>query len=109
MAIDITHKFLKSILSMEYSLTCIATLIWAQVSKGYLYACIEESKFPHSTLYDIPLIYRCSKYCAIRPELLARSSFCCFPNYFNRIQRLTLLIFLLVYLSITENLRFHPG
>ena len=106
-AIYVANKLFQSVFCMENFLSGLAFFIGTEVSKRDAYTRIEVCKLTHSAGNDVPFVGRCSENSRVRPELLAGSTLSCFPNYFDRIERFAFFVFLLIYLSISENLRKH--
>ncbi|CCY02905.1 uncharacterized protein BN812_00459 [Prevotella sp. CAG:924] len=106
--INITHEFFQTVLCMEDFRTCLSSLgIRAQIGECDFHTGIQISQLTHTTCHDVPLISRSRKDRAIRPELLTGTTFLGRANHLHRIERATLLIFLLIDLAITEHLRHH--
>ena len=100
----VTDEFLQTILSVENLLLGLTFLVRAQIFQGNLDTCIEECQLAHTVGNDVPLIDSVSKDGWIWPELLACTALVGFTYHLNRIERLTLLIFLLVDFAATEHL-----
>ena len=104
MAIYVADEFLQTVLGVEYLLFGLAFLVWAQISQGNLDACIEECQLAHTVGDDVPLIDSVGEDSWVWPELLACTALVGLAYHLDRIERLTLLIFLLVDFAATENL-----
>ena len=108
MAVNVAHKLLQSLLSVEHlRLAQVAFLVRTQVCKRDSDTSIKECEFAHTASHDIILIHGLCKDCSIRPELLTGTALVSFAHYLYRIERLTHLILLLVNLTIAEHLREH--
>ena len=109
MTIYITHKFLQSVFCMEHLLTHLTFLVRTHVGERYGDASIQICQFPHSLCNDVILVCCCGKHGRVWPELLSCTTQVGSTYHLHRIERLTLLIFLLIYLPVPEDLRQHSG
>ena len=108
MAVDVADKLLEALLGMEHLLACLARLgIRMLIRQGDLHAGIEVGQLPHTTCDDFPLESRCGEDSAVGPKLLSRTVLVRLSNDLHGIQRLALLIFLLVDIAVTKDLRHH--
>ena len=89
---------------MENLLLGLSFLVWAQISQSNLDTRVEECQLAHTVGDDVPLIDCVGKDSWVWPELLACTAFVSFAYHLDRIERLTLLIFLLVDFATTEDL-----
>ena len=112
MTVNVAYKLLQTILSMEHLclwlpvLWDIAILIRfrTHIGKYNLDTGIQECELTHTTCDNIILVCRGCKDTSIRPELLTCTALVRLTDNLHIIERLTLLVFLLIYLAITENL-----
>ena len=102
--VDVAHELLESVLCVEHFLTCLAFLVGAKVAQGYAYAGIKIGQLSHTSCHDVPLEVGCREYGGVGPELLTRTAQVGLAYNLYRIERLSLLIFLLVYLAVAEHL-----
>ena len=108
MTVNVTHELLQSFLGVEHLwLAEVSLLVRALVGKRDSDAGIEECELTHTTCHDIILILCRGEDRAVRPELLTRTALVGLAHHLHRIEGLTLLILLLIYLSVTEYLRHH--
>ena len=106
-AVYVAHELLKSVLSVEHLFACLALFVGAHVAQSDADAGIEERKLAHTACYDVPLVVGCGEHCRVGPELLACTALVGLAYHFYGVERLALLVFLLVYLSVAEHLRLH--
>ena len=112
MTVNVAYKLLQTILSMEHLclwlpvLWDIAILICLRthIREDDLYSGIQECELTHTTCDDVVLICRGGEDTSIRPELLTCTALVRLTDNLHIIERLTLLVFLLIYLAVTENL-----
>ena len=89
---------------MENLLLGLAFLVWAQIFQGNLDTCVEECQLAHTVGDDVPFIDCVGEDGWVWPELLACTALVGLAYHLDRIERLTLLIFLLVDFAATEHL-----
>ncbi len=107
-AVNVAHKLLQSLLSVEHlRLAQITLLVRTQIGQRDSNTCIKECEFAHTTSHDVILIHSLSEDSSIRPELLTSTALVGLAHYLYRVERLTHLIFLLVDLTVAEHLGEH--
>ena len=92
---------------MEHFLARFAVLIRAQVAQRYAYAGVQVGELAHAPCHDVPLVVCGGEDGGVGPELLACASQGGLADNLYRIEWLSLLIFLLIYLAVAEHLRLH--
>ena len=105
--VDIANKFTQTLLGIESFLLHVALFIGAKICKRDFQAGIQEGEFAHTGSQRVIIIYGRRKYGIIGPKLLFRTAQLGFADYLYGIERLALLIFLLINLSVAKNLRRH--
>ncbi len=107
-SIHIAHELLQSLFGMEYlRLAHVALLVGAQVCQRDGDACVEECQLTHTACHDVIFVCSGGEDGSVRPELLACAALLGLADNLYRVQRLSLLVFLLVYLAVTIDLRNH--
>ena len=104
MAIYVAHELLQSILRMENLLLGLSFLVWAKIGECNLDACIQERQLSHTASDDVPLIDRMGEDGWVWPELLACTTLVGLADNLYRVERFSLLIFLLIDFTTTEYL-----
>ena len=106
-AVDIADELLKAILAIEDILTGVALVVLAQVGQGDSNTSIEEREFAHAVGQNVVLIFGGDENGVVWPELLACTTEFGLTHNLDVVEGLSLLVFLLVNLIITENLTSH--
>ena len=103
-AVNVANKLLESVLGVEHLLLGVSLFIWSHICKRDGDTGIQISQFPHSLYNDVILICGSGEYGGVGPELLACTSEFSLANNLYRVERLTLLVFLLIDLTVAEHL-----
>ncbi|CDA58062.1 unknown [Prevotella sp. CAG:604] len=107
MAVNVSYKLFQTIFCMENLLFGFSFFVWTEICKGNLYTSIEKCQLAHTACDNIPFINGVGENSRVWPELLACTSLFSLTNNLDRVERLTFFVFLLIYFTFTEYLRFH--
>ena len=107
--VDITHEILQTTFAVEDLLTDafnahLSVFVQTHVCQRNLDTCIQISKFAHTVCQDVILVGCGDEDAVVWPELLTGASQLCLAHHFHVVEWLSLLIFLLVHLAVTEHL-----